>query len=268
VSDEEVLLAVGDVAGHGLPAASAMAKLRHAITGLAFAQHDPGEILVVLNRLLQRMRPDVIATAVVAHYRSTDRTFTWAHAGHPPILLVRGDTVRPLFHTGMMLGVSQQVTYCCDRVRLEPDDLVVMFTDGLIERPGRDLAEGLDVLCTAIADAVRARPADRLAAVMGVLEPSNPRDDTCSSPGSCRPGPRSPRPRDHVPGRESRRRIRPRSSRTPIGGRTAVPARRTAPAAVASARHVFGRAGPAPARRAPLGHPTPAAFAPPRQVSR
>ena len=179
VSDEEVLLAVGDVAGHGLPAASAMAKLRHAITGLAFAQHDPGEILVVLNRLLQRMRPDVIATAVVAHYRSTDRTFTWAHAGHPPILLVRGDTVRPLFHTGMMLGVSQQVTHCCDRVRLEPDDLVVMFTDGLIERPGRDLAEGLDVLCTAIADAVRARPADRLAAVMGVLEPSNPRDDTC-----------------------------------------------------------------------------------------
>jgi serine phosphatase RsbU (regulator of sigma subunit)/PAS domain-containing protein len=177
---DEALLAVGDVAGHGLPAASAMAKLRHAITGLAFAKHDPAEILVALNRLLQRMRPDVMATAVVAHYRPQDRTLTWTHAGHPPMLLLRGDTMRHLLHPGVLLGVFEDVTYTCGTVRLEPDDLLLMFTDGLIERPGRDLFDGLDAVSKVVLGATAGKaPHDRLAAVMEALTPSNPSDDTC-----------------------------------------------------------------------------------------
>ncbi|GLW23993.1 hypothetical protein Mame01_40360 [Microbispora amethystogenes] len=180
LDNEEALLAVGDVAGHGLAAASAMAKLRHAITGLAFADHDPAQILVALNRLLRRMRPDVLATAVVARYRVEDRTLTWTHAGHPPMLLVRGDKVHRLLHPGVLLGVFESVSYTCAQIRLEPDDLLLMFTDGLIERPGRDLFEGLDILSEAIAEVVpKVPPDERVAAVMGVLAPSNTGDDTC-----------------------------------------------------------------------------------------
>ncbi|MBX6384632.1 MAG: SpoIIE family protein phosphatase [Microbispora sp.] len=177
---EEALLAVGDVAGHGLAAASAMAKLRHAITGLAFADHDPAQILAVLNRLLRRMRPDVLATSVVARYRTKDRTLRWTHAGHPPMLLVRGDKVDRLLHPGVLLGVFEDVSYSCAEVRLEPDDLLLMFTDGLIERPGRDLFEGLDIVSATIADTVaKVPPRDRVAAIMEALTPSNAGDDTC-----------------------------------------------------------------------------------------
>ncbi len=176
----ETLLAVGDVAGHGLAAASAMAKLRHAITGLAFADHDPAQILVALNRLLRRMRPDVLATSVVARYRTKDRVLRWTHAGHPPMLLVRGTRVHRLLHPGVLLGVFEDVTYSCAEIQLEPDDLLLMFTDGLIERPGRDLFEGLDILSAAIAETVpKVPPRDRVAAVMDALAPSNTGDDTC-----------------------------------------------------------------------------------------
>ncbi|MCT9931782.1 SpoIIE family protein phosphatase [Planotetraspora sp. A-T 1434] len=179
LNDDEVLLAIGDVAGHGVAAASAMAKLRHAITGLAFAHHDPAETLVALNRLLRRMRPDVLATAIVARYQPRSRTLTWTHAGHPPMLLVRGDKVRRLLHPGVLLGVFDEVAYTTASVRLEPGDLLLMFTDGLIELPGRDLFDGLDILSSTIEETMRTAPGDPLTAVTDVLTPSNTSDDTC-----------------------------------------------------------------------------------------
>ncbi|MFC4532998.1 PP2C family protein-serine/threonine phosphatase [Sphaerisporangium dianthi] len=179
LSEEQVLLAVGDVAGSGLPAASAMAKLRHAITGLAFADHDPDRILGALNRLLRSVRPDVLATAVVARYNRRDRVLAFTHAGHPPMLLVRGNSVQRVLHPGVLLGVFDDASYTHANIHLEPDDLLVMYTDGLIEQPGRDLYEGLDILAATIAGVMRSAPADRLSAVMEALAPSNTSDDTC-----------------------------------------------------------------------------------------
>ncbi|ACZ91369.1 PP2C family protein-serine/threonine phosphatase [Streptosporangium roseum] len=182
LDDGDVLLAVGDVAGNGLAAASAMAKLRHAITALAFAHHDPAEILTVLNRLLCKLRPDVLATALVARYRPADRTLRWTHAGHPPMLLARGSHVERLLHPGVLLGVFEDAAYTCGTVRLRPDDLMVMFTDGLIEKRGSDLYEGLDLMSAALTEALRpispASP-DRLPAVMDAMVPANAADDTC-----------------------------------------------------------------------------------------
>ncbi|MBB4937767.1 serine phosphatase RsbU (regulator of sigma subunit) [Streptosporangium album] len=182
LDDGDVLLVVGDVAGTGLAAASAMAKLRHTITGLAFARHDPAEILTALNRLLCRLRPDALATALVARYHPGDRTLRWTHAGHPPMLLARGSHVERLLHPGVLLGVFEDASYTCGTVRLRPDDLLVMFTDGLIEKRGRDLYEGLDLMSAAVAEALRpispASP-DRLSAVMEAMVPINAADDTC-----------------------------------------------------------------------------------------
>ncbi len=182
LDDGDVLLAVGDVAGHGLAAASAMAKLRHAITGLAFAQHDPAQILTALNRLLCKLRPDVLATALVARYRPADRTLRWTHAGHPPMLLARGAHVERLLHPGVLLGVFEDAAYTCGTVRLRPDDLLVMFTDGLIEKRGRDLYEGLDLMSHALAETLGRSglaSGDRLAAAMEAIVPGNETDDTC-----------------------------------------------------------------------------------------
>ncbi|GAA3133397.1 hypothetical protein GCM10017600_45230 [Streptosporangium carneum] len=182
LADGDVLLAVGDVAGHGLAAASAMAKLRHAITGLAFADHDPAQILTTLNRLLCKLRPDVLATALVARYHPADRTLRWTHAGHPPMLLARGTHVERLLHPGVLLGVFDDASYTCGTVRLRPDDLLAMFTDGLIEKRGRDLYEGLDLLSGALVTAL-GQPSiaagDRLTAAMEAVVPGNETDDTC-----------------------------------------------------------------------------------------
>ena len=70
--DGSVLLAVGDVAGHGTPAATAMAQLRHALRALAVTTTDPGVLLGLLNRLtydLDLEQPELCGTAVIARYR-------------------------------------------------------------------------------------------------------------------------------------------------------------------------------------------------------
>ncbi|MBB2914675.1 PAS domain-containing protein [Streptosporangium becharense] len=180
LDDGDVLLAVGDVAGHGLAAASAMAKLRHAITGLAFARHDPGRILTALNRLLCKLRPDVLATALVARYSPAERLLRWTHAGHPPMLLARGAHVERLLHPGVLLGVFPDASYTYATLRLRPDDVLVMFTDGLIEKRGRDLYEGLDLLSGTLARVLSsAAPEDRLRAVMDAMLPGSETDDSC-----------------------------------------------------------------------------------------
>ncbi|MFI6511645.1 PP2C family protein-serine/threonine phosphatase [Streptosporangium sp. NPDC050855] len=180
LDDGDVLLAVGDVAGHGLAAASAMAKLRHAITGLAFAHHDPARILATLNRMLCKLRPDVLATAIVARYTPADRMLRWTHAGHPPMLLARGGRVERLLHPGVLLGVFDDASYTYGSVRLRQDDLLVMFTDGLIEKRGRDLYEGLDLVSATVAEVLRSHHGDdRLQAVMEAMVPSSDTDDTC-----------------------------------------------------------------------------------------
>nr|BFE80949.1 hypothetical protein GCM10020093_035500 [Planobispora longispora] len=84
-----------------------------------------------------------------------------------------------LLQPGVLLGVFDDVDYVGASVQLEPNDLLVMFTDGLIERPGRDLFEGLDILSATITAVLRTAPADQLAAVTNALAPSNTSDDTC-----------------------------------------------------------------------------------------
>ena len=107
--DGDLLLAVGDVAGHGLAAAATMAQLRHALAGLALLTPSPAAILTALNTLLCQ-RPDVdalLATAVVARYEPQHKRLTWAQAGHPPALVARTGGVRPLSRpSGLLLGVS------------------------------------------------------------------------------------------------------------------------------------------------------------------
>ena len=83
--DGGVLLAIGDVAGHGLPAAAVMAQLRHALAALTItATTEPAELLTHLNRLLlSGGNTASTATALVAHYDPATSTLRWAQAGHP-----------------------------------------------------------------------------------------------------------------------------------------------------------------------------------------
>jgi anti-sigma regulatory factor (Ser/Thr protein kinase) len=97
---------------------------------------------------------------------SADRTrFTWANAGHPPAALVCPDTVTMLSRPrGLLLGVRADYSYPQAEVRLRDGDLVVLYTDGLVERRGENLQEGFDRLVAVSARAaVRGPSADAVA---------------------------------------------------------------------------------------------------------
>lgn len=105
--DGQVLLAIGDVAGHGIRAATTMARLRHAVDALSVTSTtEPADLLRHLNQLLYTDWPDAdTATALIARFDPAAATLTWAQAGHPPPLLTRdGDTVPLDRPAGMLLG--------------------------------------------------------------------------------------------------------------------------------------------------------------------
>jgi serine phosphatase RsbU (regulator of sigma subunit) len=184
--DGSVLLAVGDVAGHGLPAAAVMAQLRHALSGLVAATGDPARLLALLNTILyEQVSPQTLATAVVARYDPATRVLTWAQAGHPPCLLVRDGTARRLARPdGLILGAVADVEYRTATTRLRPDDLLLMYTDGLVEGPVATVEEGVDRLAATVAAMTRAHTegvhdGDLAAAVVHGVPRANPHDDTC-----------------------------------------------------------------------------------------
>jgi serine phosphatase RsbU (regulator of sigma subunit) len=181
--DGSVLLAIGDVAGHGTLAATTMAQLRYSLRALAVTTNDPAVLLGHLNRItcdLDEERPETAATAIVARYEPGLRRLTWAQAGHPPPLLSRGGRTQPLPRpTGPMLGVLENATYECAELRLAIGDLLLLYTDGLVEHRHRSLDDGLDAVIRTVDEAVAAAPAQPLAELVSRLRQANPDDDTC-----------------------------------------------------------------------------------------
>ncbi|MET0425293.1 MAG: SpoIIE family protein phosphatase [Actinoplanes sp.] len=182
--DGSVLLAVGDVAGHGTPAAKTMAQLRHALRTLTVTTTtDPAELLRHLNRLtcdLERETPELAATAVIARYDPIRRELVWAQAGHPPPLLSRDGRTAPLGRPpGPMLGVVDDARYISARMDFRPGDLLLLYTDGLVEHRRRGLEDGLNSVIDAVDDAVRASPHQPLGQLLSRLQQANPDDDTC-----------------------------------------------------------------------------------------
>jgi len=181
--DGSVLLAIGDVAGHGTPAARTMAQLRHAVRALSVTTSDPGVLLGHLNRLtcdLERENPELSATAVIARFDPVRRELLWAQAGHPPPLLSRGGRTAPLRRPpGLLLGVADDVVYPTARLDFHPGDLLLLYTDGLVEHRRRGLDDGLASVIAAVDDAVRASPERPLAQLVARLRQANPDDDTC-----------------------------------------------------------------------------------------
>ncbi|MFD8480439.1 SpoIIE family protein phosphatase [Kitasatospora sp. NPDC059673] len=178
--DGTVLLVVGDVSGHGLPAAAAMSQLRHALRGIAYDAPEPARILDRLNRILCHQRADHIAGAAVARLDPRTGRLTWARAGHLPPVLLHRDSARPLDPpAGMILGVAPRARYGTAELRLTPGDRLLLYTDGLIARRNTDLATALDRLLHACNEY---RPPDLeglLDHLLRRLGAPNPVDDTC-----------------------------------------------------------------------------------------
>jgi serine phosphatase RsbU (regulator of sigma subunit) len=177
--DGTLVLAVGDVAGHGLAAATLMGQLRTAMRAYAMDLADPGEVLTRLHALIRHLDPDHCATAILAMV-SPNGEMSLATAGHPPPLLRDTDgTVRRLEYLGPMLGLPIDHTFVATTVPLRPGATLLFYTDGLIERRDAIIDVGIDQLAGAFAVAAGNpdRIADTVCEVM--LRDSSREDDTC-----------------------------------------------------------------------------------------
>jgi serine phosphatase RsbU (regulator of sigma subunit) len=173
----QVLIAIGDVGGHGLPAAAGMARLRGALAGLAITGSPPDRLVGWLNDLVHHVAPEHTASVMAGYFDPADRTLTWAQAGHPPPVLVRGPAARPLdAPDGILLGAAKE-EYQLARVDLLAGDLLLLYSDGLIERRDRALDEGLATLCAAVRGVCD--PERAIAAALRALGTTDPEDDTC-----------------------------------------------------------------------------------------
>ncbi|MFD8480408.1 SpoIIE family protein phosphatase [Kitasatospora sp. NPDC059673] len=175
--DRTALLVVGDMAGHGVEAATGMVALRNALRGLAHTGAGPGRLLGWLNEAAADLT-DATATAVCARYHPDTRTLHWARAGHLPPLLLRDGAARPLpMPHGILLGAADHPEYQEASLTLRPGDVLVLYTDGLIERRDQSVEEPLAHLAQVLAE-----PAADLDALLDralELSVADTDDDTC-----------------------------------------------------------------------------------------
>src|SRR5712692_7023703 len=175
--DGSVLLAIGDVGGHGLEAAAGMARLRGALAGLAITGAPPERLLGWLNDLVWHVSPEHTASVIAGYFDPDRRLLTWAQAGHPPPVLVRGAWALPIESpSGILLGAGKG-TYEVSRLWLQPGDLLLLYSDGLVERRDRSIDEGVARLVGAVRGT---DDPERLVAVaLDALGPTHTDDDTC-----------------------------------------------------------------------------------------
>jgi serine phosphatase RsbU (regulator of sigma subunit) len=135
---------VGDVSGRGLRAAATMASLRYAIHAYA-AQNDPPEtILAKLSKLLNVVASAQLATVLCAMVDVPAHKVTVASAGHLPPLLIGGGRSEYLdSDVGLPVGVQEDASYVARTVSVPPGATLLAFTDGLVERRGENLDDGL-----------------------------------------------------------------------------------------------------------------------------
>jgi serine phosphatase RsbU (regulator of sigma subunit) len=172
-----VLIAIGDVGGHGLAAAAGMARLRGALAGLAITGSPPERLVGWLNDLVRHVAPEHTASVVAGYFDPASRTLTWAQAGHPPPILVRGSWARALEPpAGILLGAGQE-EYTAAILALSPGDLLLLYSDGLIERRDRSVDAGLATLAAAVRGITD--PERAIAAALSALGSTDLEDDTC-----------------------------------------------------------------------------------------
>ena len=173
----QVCVTVGDVAGSGLAAALIMGRMRSTLRAYALETTDPSEVVGRLDRKMQHFEPDALATVVYAVMEPGLHQMHVALAGHfPPVIARPGQPaeladIRP----GALIGAAPRTRRPVTTVAVPPGALLCFYTDGLVERPGEVIDEGLDRLCRAV---TAQSPEAACATVMGALVGSEPaRDD-------------------------------------------------------------------------------------------
>ncbi|MFF3325988.1 SpoIIE family protein phosphatase [Streptomyces sp. NPDC002889] len=164
-------LVIGDVMGRGVRAAAVMGQLRTAVRAYARLDLPPHEVLQLLDGLATEIDASQIATCVYAVHDPNEGHLVYASAGHLPILVRDEDGIvhRAAEPTGPPLGTGGWL-HTSGTIDLPPGSTAVLYTDGLVERRGEDIDEGVAGLERALAGATGTPQVvcDRLIRSLGV----------------------------------------------------------------------------------------------------
>ena len=155
LDDGSVSLTIGDVAGRGLTAASVMGRIRPALRAYVLDGHGPAEALERLDRLMKEAPSPEMTTLFHLHFDPAAGSGRYVRAGHPPALLRLPDgSIEQLTGPGTPpLGILEDVEYREHEVEIPAGSLLLMYTDGLIERRDTTLSRELDRLKALVSDA-------------------------------------------------------------------------------------------------------------------
>ncbi|MFF0474835.1 SpoIIE family protein phosphatase [Streptomyces sp. NPDC004284] len=180
--DKSALFVVGDVAGHGLAAVGTMAQLRFTAKGMTVTGSALPDVLGRLNTLLLHPASNqygATATMIMARYQPWDHCLAWARAGHLPPLLIRDGRASFLEQPeGLLLGAMPDARYGQSTVTLQRGDHLLLYTDGLVEKPAEDIRIGLDRLAAQATRLVEGGRHHLFARTLAALGPGM-RDDIC-----------------------------------------------------------------------------------------
>ena len=177
---DSVFFSVGDVMGKGAPAAALMGQVRSAIRAYAVSGQSPTEVLSSLDGLFNALVEDRVVTAVVGTITPSTGRVVLSNAGHPPPLVVRADgssTFCPLQHSLLIAAGLSGAPRPRDELVLDHGDSLVMYSDGLIERRGELITNGMERLGTAATVIARSGWPDNAAVTFASMLSNEERTD-------------------------------------------------------------------------------------------
>ena len=161
--DGKLGVVVGDVAGSGLEAAVIMGRMRSALRAYVLETPDPATALRMMDRKIQYFEPNAMATVLYGLYTPGTGDFTVSSAGHlPPVLAAPGGQAGLLpLRPDPPIGTADDPQRRSATVFIPPGALLCCFTDGLVERRGQILDQGMDTLAATLGKLIAAGPGAR-----------------------------------------------------------------------------------------------------------
>jgi phosphoserine phosphatase RsbU/P len=182
---QRVVLAVADASGKGLPAALIVANVQSSLrTAALFAPEDPAAVVSAVNNQLHACSPvDRYATLFYGVFDGNTRTLQYVNAGHnPAVVMRRGQAVDWLEASEPPVGLFAETVYRAHAVQLYPGDLIVAYTDGIVEATNNANEDwGVEGLLAAIRRCRTLRPESVVEAAFATLDEfsgGNQTDDT------------------------------------------------------------------------------------------
>jgi serine phosphatase RsbU (regulator of sigma subunit) len=141
-------ISLGDVAGHGMVAALVMVQVAQSLLAAMLEEYvPPSAVLSKVNQMLNRRASNPIVTAIFGYLDVRESTFEYATAGQmPPLWVSREGHAEYLPSSGIPLCVESQLITSDQKTEMPPGSTIVLFSDGLVEHPERDIVKSLEQL--------------------------------------------------------------------------------------------------------------------------